>query len=78
MYTKQQVFFVLTTLNGGRCSSATLTEVKLSQNGKDAAATIDFRLRLVSDEELPASILTERREFVIQHRQVGCGHSVYS
>ena len=47
MYTKQQVFFVLTTLHEGKCSGATLTGVKLSQNGKDVAATMDFRLRLV-------------------------------
>ena len=40
-------FSFLATLNGGRCSWATLTGVKLSQNGKDVAATIDFRLRLV-------------------------------
>ena len=40
-------FLFLTKLNGGRCSWAALTGVKLSRNGKDEAATIDFRLRLV-------------------------------
>ena len=40
-------FFVLAKLSGGRRSSATLTEAKRSQSGKDAQRCYDFKRRTV-------------------------------
>ena len=50
MYTKQQVFFVLTTLHGGRCSSAALTGVK-----RNAPETLPLRTGDFAVGKVPAA-----------------------